>query len=333
MLPFVLLALVAASLLSLAFAGDALHALQSVRAAVAGADAGAQADAALASALASWEQDSIWTIAPGGRAQRNVAVAGVPVRIEWHRQQPLVATVRATRQRPSVRRQDLILRDHWRAIWLDPPRLPIVGALVTPGSVAGSEGSLISGSDVALPTGPCGGGRDTMSVPPVVAFAVRGQEPGSWPGAPLAQHPSSSLAEELAAALQVVAERAPAVLWDSTPQRLSDAAGWQALRIRAERAGIDGPSQWQGLLVVHGDLTVRGRLELEGVLVVEGRVDASAGELLVQGAVIAADTSAKAVMLGAQSRLFYDRCSVQMALATLSRPTVAPFLLWQNLPH
>jgi hypothetical protein len=70
-----------------------------------------------------------------------------------------------------------------------------------------------------------------------------------------------------------------------------------------------------------------------GILIVEGYLDATAASLSVQGAVVAVDTSARGVMLGARSDLRYDRCAVQMALATVARPTLAPFSLWHSLPQ
>jgi hypothetical protein len=74
-------------------------------------------------------------------------------------------------------------------------------------------------------------------------------------------------------------------------------------------------------------------VQLTGVLLVTGRLDASAAALTVHGAVVVADSSPHAVRLGATGRLFYDRCAVQLALATVARPTLIPVARWARLTH
>jgi cytoskeletal protein CcmA (bactofilin family) len=101
--------------------------------------------------------------------------------------------------------------------------------------------------------------------------------------------------------------------------------------VRGPSIAITGPSAWQGLLVLDGNATVTGALHVTGVLVVLGSLDAAAAQLTVQGAVVAADTNAGGVTLGAAGAVRYDRCAVQLALAVGARPSLAPFSLWHRL--
>lgn len=332
-LPFVVLALAAGSLITLAFAGEALQAVRAVRASVRGDDARYQSDAALNEALAMWTRDSLWTQVPGAPIRTTVTLPHGPVIVEWERLHPLAASVRTIAGGPGARAIDATVRDHLRAVWLVPPPVPVAATLTTNAEVTGGEGTLISGSDLVLPGSPCGVDRDTVSVPPVMSLAVRGDPAGSWPGAPLSINPAGALEDSVRAALGVIGGRLSFTSWDSLPRALPASSAWRALRLSGPSVRIAGPTQWRGLLIVHGETILSGAVDVTGILLVDGHLDASAAQLSVQGAVVVADTSARGVMLGARSRLFYDRCAVQMALATVSRPSLAPFSLWQSLPH
>jgi hypothetical protein len=107
--------------------------------------------------------------------------------------------------------------------------------------------------------------------------------------------------------------------------------GWQALVLTGLSVVIEGPTLWRGLVVVEGPLTMRGTVTIEGVLAVRGPLDARAAQLLVRGAVVVVDPNGGGAELGAASRIFYDRCAIQMALATVARPALRPFSLWQSL--
>lgn len=332
-LPFVAMALAAGAILAMAFAGESLQALRAVRAVRIGHDAGRHADEALSGVLANWTTDSLYTVALGERLRRTVSVAGSPVTVEWQRLQPLLATVRAIASDTVGRRLDVTRRDHFRSVWLAPVALPIYASMTTNAVLRGAEGTLISGSDVALPGSACGVARDTASLPPVVARDVVAAPSGGWPGAPIHLPTPAAFDSEVRAALQQLAVRVPEVPWDATPRALPVHPSWHALRIRGPSVTIAGPTRWQGLIVVHGPLTLQGTVNMTGVLVVDGPLDASRARLTVQGAVVTADSSASGVMLGADSRLFYDRCAVQMALATAAAPSFSPFALWHRLSN
>lgn len=332
-LPFVVIALSAGALLAMAFAGESLQALRAVRAARIGHDAGRHADEALSGALAHWTTDSLYTAPLGIRNRRTISVSGWPVTVEWQRLHPLLATVRAIASDTTVRRLDITSRDHLRSVWLDPVALPIYASVTTNADVRGAEGTLISGSDVITLGNACGTARDTASLPPVVARDVIAAPAGSWPGAPISVAVPTSFDDEFRMAMSLLSRRVPEVHWDATPRALMMPLGWHAQNIRGPSITLTGPSRWQGLLVVHGPLTLQGTVNVTGLLVVDGPLDASRARLTVQGALVVADTSASGVMLGTESRLFYDRCAVQMALATAAAPSFSPLALWHRLTN
>lgn len=332
-LPFVVMVMGAASILALAFTGDALRASRAVLASRRGDDAGHLADAAMAAALARWTEDSLWVDAPGSGEQRKVRVGRGAISVRWERHQPLLASLRAIQAERPARRWDWTHRDYWRAVWLEPPPLPVLAALTTNGALQGGQGIHIAGSDIALPGSLCGARRDTLGVPPVAALAVTGSGGGMWPSAPPPRAPPASLLADVQAALAVVAERTTARASGPAPVSLAATTGWRALRLRGDRLTVVGPVRWQGLLVAEGDLTLSGAIDVTGLLVVLGRLEAAAAQLRVQGALIAVDTSARGVTLGRPSGVVFDRCAVEMALATVARPSLAPFALWHSLPR
>lgn len=332
-LPFVAIALAAGAVLAMAFAGESLQALRAVRAARIGHDALRHADEALSGVLANWTTDSLYTAPLGTRHRRTLSVSGWPVTVEWQRLHPLLATVRAIASDTSARRLDITKRDHLRSVWLDPVALPIYASVTTNAVLRGAEGTLISGSDVVTLGSACGLARDTASLPPVVARAVVADPAGSWPGAPIHAAIPATFDEEFRSAMPLLSSRVPEVQWDATPRALMRPVGWHAQHIRGPSITLAGPTRWQGLIVVHGALTLQGTVNVTGLLVVDGPFDASRARLTVQGALIVADTSASGVMLGTETRLFYDRCAVQMALATAANPSFAPLALWHRLTN
>lgn len=332
-LPFVLIAIAAASMLTFAFGTEALQNVRATRGALHGDDAAHAADLALADALASFERDSLWLVPPGVPRARAVLVNGQRVIVEWTRSNPLVAHVRATVQNASPFRGDMVRRDHYRAVWLQPPAIPIVAALQTNGPVYGREGTLLSGADQPVPGSACGLSRDTVSVAAVAASEVVAMPIGTWPGAPFAVSPLATMLTDLERGALMIEARVPALAVTGGARPLPPSRPWAALSLRGDTVAITGPAHFSGLLIARGALVLTGSIQITGLLLVRGPLDASAAHLSVQGAVLAADTSARGVMLGAQSRLFYDRCAVQMALAAVARPSLAPFSLWHSLPR
>lgn len=330
-LPFVLIAITAASMMAFAMTAEALRGLWGQQGAAQGADAAGAADAALALALDRYVEDSLWIRPLGVPRIRTVQVNGTTVAVQWQRQQPLVATLRARSHRTDGRRLNAAVREHYRAVWLAPPPLPIPAALSTNGPVVGRDGTRVSGGDVALPNSPCGPARDTASIEAIVAPSVREEVPGSWPSAPSPSALPPALLREAQAAIEAIGVRLPVTAAAVTGGPFPVSQGWTALQWRGSTVSLVGPTRWDGLVVVRGNLVVSGAVDVTGLLVVDGHLDASAARLSVQGAVLAVDPRASGVTLGAQSRVSYDRCAVQMALAAVARPTLAPFSLWQSL--
>jgi len=332
-LPFVLIAIAATSIVAFAMTAEAFRDLRGQQGAAHAAQVASAADAALARALARYADDSIWLRPLGVPLTHMAEVNGTPVTVQWQRHQPLVASLRTRSHRGTGRRLDAAAREHYRAVWLEPPRLPILAALTTNGPVVGREGTLVSGVDVALSDSPCGTTRDTASVPPIVAPAVREEVLGGWPSAPASTHLPEALSHEVQTAIEAVGARLPITVAPVTGGPFPVSPEWSALQWRGSTVFLVGPGRWTGLVVVRGNLVITGAVEVTGLLIVDGHLDASAAQLSVHGAVLAVNPTASGVILGGHSRLWYDRCAVQMALAAVARPSLAPFSLWHSLPR
>ena len=79
-------------------------------------------------------------------------------------------------------------------------------------------------------------------------------------------------------------------------------------------------SRHQGVLLVDGDLILESNLEIDGLLIVRGAIDASAGRLTVNGAVLIRDTLGHGSRLGFASRVRYSRCALRRALSAVAAP-------------
>lgn len=93
---------------------------------------------------------------------------------------------------------------------------------------------------------------------------------------------------------------------------------------------LEGISRYVGLLAIDGDLIVRGSLELDGLLVVRGAVDVSAGTLILRGALVARDVSARGSSVGAGVSVSYRPCMVGRALVAVAAPRSLPFGVWNS---
>ncbi|WP_353266211.1 hypothetical protein [Gemmatimonas sp.] len=330
-LPFVLLAVATGSLLAFALVNEGWQSARAVRLAETGSAALDAAEEGQALALAHWDVDSLWATPPGEIATRRVVTAGGrPVDVEWQRTHPLVAMLRTRAGFPGTARRGPVERELLRAVWLRAPHWPIPAALTVAGNVTGQQGTLLSGLDVPTPASPCGMVRDTASVAAVAAQAVSGDPVTAWPGQPPRIADPPGLADSVTSWLPRVSPRASIVsLTGAAPFPVR--RGWQALMLTGSPAIIEGPSLWRGLVVVEGPLTMRGSVTIEGLLVVRGPLEVRAAQLLVRGAVVVVDPNGGGAALGAASRIFYDRCAIQMALATVARPALRPFSLWQSL--
>lgn len=330
-LPFVLLAIATGGVLAFALVNDGWHSARAVRLAETGSLALEAAEEGQALALARWELDSVWAPPPGMLlTYRIVSSSGLPVDIVWQRTHPLVAILRTRTVVRGNPRRAPVQRELLRAVWLRAPQWPIPAALTVDGRVTGREGTLLSGLDMSTGSGDCAIARDTASVAPVSARTVTGDPELAWPGQPPVIAIPSGLADSVWSAVSRVSQQVSTVS-PTAPTPFPLREGWQALVLAGDPVVVQGPTAWRGLVVVQGPLDLRGPVTIEGVLVVRGPLDVRAGQLTVRGAVVVVDPNGGGAQLGAESRLFYDRCSVQLALATVARPSIRPFSLWQPL--
>lgn len=350
-LPFVLAALTVIGLLALSFATVTLrdgmtvtHAAEAQRLSMTG-------DEAIARSLERWRQDSLWAREldmPFIRSQALTAYDRQTVTII--RSHPLIASVRAAVSHRDPRRSTPVRRELLHTVWLEPPIVALPAALTVQGDLSAVDPTLVSGIDLRTVGSPCGDRRDTLSVLALVADSIHEDlEIGtSWTLRPLdigigvSLPPADSSAGlwrigAAAARLGTVQERTP------LPASLDVAPAshpWHLLSLHGAAVHLAGVSRYHGLLVVDGDLVVEGALELQGLLWVRGRLDVQHGQLTVAGAVVVRGTSAPGqpaltqpvARLGSRTRIRFDRCLVQMALATVAEPRSAPFSLWNIGP-
>ncbi len=91
---------------------------------------------------------------------------------------------------------------------------------------------------------------------------------------------------------------------------------------------LHGPGRLQGTLLVDGSLNVVGRIDVAGFVVVNGALQASLGELVVDGAVLVRGTNAS---LGANSRVRRSRCALDRAAAAASRSVPLARRAWVDV--
>ena len=338
-LPFVIVVVAAAGVLAFAFVTTALRATRAGDLATRADEAHAAGAEGMALTLGQWSADSLWTRALGSVVSRTlVTQAGVRVHVEWVRTAPMVAWLRARAERSTSRAFDTGRREFVRLLHLAPPPVPVMAAITSTGPVYGADGSLLSGRDLPLPDSPCGTLRDTLSVSPASAALVRPEAGLRWDGAPVAAVVSVATATRVDSTVRDLAGRLPVEVRDSTPAPLrtlqtspGEPPRWRALALAASLLHLLAEAEWHGLLLLRGPMAVRGELAVTGLVVVEGPVDLREAKVRVRGAMVVADPLQHGTHLGTSSRLLYDRCAVQMALATVARPVARPFFLWHRL--
>ncbi|HZF67046.1 MAG TPA: hypothetical protein VEZ47_03295, partial [Gemmatirosa sp.] len=100
------------------------------------------------------------------------------------------------------------------------------------------------------------------------------------------------------------------------------------IHVRGEgRTTLRAPARWQGVLLVDGDLVVEGQVEGVGLVVVQGRVDATAGALLLHGALLAR----QGVLLGPGSRVVRSRCALERAARAAGKPIAYGRRAWLDV--
>ncbi len=335
-LPFVVVATALAALLALAAVSMSWRGYRATRLAANGVRAQFAGDEGVAILLDAWPAESLAAQAPGTTISTRVTTAaGDSVRVRVTRTQPLVAWLTADVRLASMGTPGRIHRQVTRVLSLEPPTLPIIGALTAFSAVHAQAPTTIDGRDRADPTDACGAARDTLSRAPIAAPALPDGPTGPWlwPSAALILADPAKARVAFDAAWRSVIARSASLASDSTPRLLVPLPGWHALSLQGARVALRAPSRWRGMLAVAGDLVVTGTLELDGVLLVRGRLDARGAVLRVRGAILVASVGDPVVELGDRTQLRYDQCAVQLALATVSLPRAQPFSLWYSPVH
>jgi hypothetical protein len=339
-LPFVVIATALAAVLALALVTSAWRAQRAVRFAASGSDAHAHAESALAAHLSAWRAESLWQLPLQHAAHRFVEGApGRFVTVTTHRTHPLVLWVDAAAEGDQVapeRRGQAVVQ---RVVWLEPPPVPVEAVLQATGVVTGGAQALVSGLDIPEPGSPCGTTRDTASVAAVIAAELQADGAGTWPLEPPWQRVTGGQRGTLLATAGLLEPFARIVARSGGAWPWPPSSDWHAMSLHAaaapppgERARhhVKGPTAFTGLMLVHGDLILHGDVQFDGVLVVVGDLDARDASLRLRGALIVADPSGGTAQLGGTTRLLFDRCAIQMALAAAGTPRSVPFLLWNT---
>lgn len=331
-LPFVVVTTALVAVLALAAIGTIWRGYRATRLAANGVRAQFAADEGVALQLDAWPTESLSAIAPGRTlATRLTTAVGDSVRVRVTRTQPLVAWLTANVTLAPMGTPGVVRRRVTRAVALEPPALPLLGALTAIAAVHAQNPTTIDGRDVARAADACGALRDTLSVAPVAATTLIDAPIASWALPPLVPIiDTASVRRSFEQAWLLLISRSRVRVTDSIPQRLAPLPGWHTLLLHGPTVSLRDPSRWRGLLAVSGDLVVTGSLDVEGVLVVRGRFDARGATLRIRGALIVASQGNSSVQLGDQTQIRYDRCAVQMALATVAVPRAQPFSLWYS---
>ncbi len=332
-LPFVVVATALVAVLALAAISTVWRGYRSTRLAANGVRAQFAGDEGLALLLDAWPAESLAAIPPGTTLSTRVTTAvGDSVRVRMTRTQPLVAWLTADVALEPRGTPGVVRRHVTRAMALEPPALPIVGVVTAIAAVHAQDPTIIDGRDVANALDACGVLRDTLSRVPVAATALVDAPVGSWTVQPthVLLADTAILRAAFEQAWTTVVSRSAVRVTNVGPQPLAALPGWHALLLDGPLVTLRAPAQWRGLLAVSGDLVVTGSLDVDGVLIVRGRLDARGAALRIRGALVVGSRGSPSVELGDQAQVRYDRCALQLAMATVAEPRAQPFALWHS---
>lgn len=348
-LPFVLAALTVIGLLALSFTTVTLRDGMAVSQTAEAQRLSMAGDETIARSLERWHLDSLWARGLDTPLTRDQALSAYDRQtVTIIRPHPLVVSARAIVTHRDPRRSTPIRRELLHTVWLEPPIAALPAALTVQGGLSAVDPTLISGVDLRTADSPCGDRRDTLSMLALVADSVHADDEDATPwtlrpldiGVSIPRIDSSAGLWRIGAAaarLGAVQERTPLpASLDVTPT----SQPWHLLSLHGTAVHLAGLSRYRGLLAVDGDLVVEGALELEGLLWVRGRLDVQHGQLTVAGTVVVLGEAAPGqpaltqpvARLGSRTRIRFDRCLAQMALATVAEPRSAPFSLWNTGP-
>lgn len=355
-LPFVLLALLLISGLSVGTTLIASRAARSSRLGMNSERALLGADAAIVKVLASWSAADRTTLAVGDtRTEWITTDDGGAVEASVSRTGALDFLVGAAMRSRIYGTRDSAHRELVRPVRLIPPPLTLAAAATIMGAIetaadtsatsAPSGIRSFDGRDTPASGERCSPLRDTASIAGLYHF-------GSLPagmqvvGAPpsIAVRATDATATlrraRLAAAIADAMRRATALVTPvvtrslhaivTTPVNVLPTV-YIAATDAERRITMTGESHLTGTLLVDGNLTLAGALTVDGLLIVHGALDTADGSLDVHGGLLVVDpdtTHAAALTLGSHVAVRYSPCTVAHALAPLSRPSTSAYAVW-----
>lgn len=282
-------------------------------------------DVAGTAAVSGWTADSVAQRAMGVTVHRaDQTLLGTSVRAAWRRTHPLFAWLELDAVQQTAAPVPAARRHERRAYWLQPPPVPTAAALTSAGMLEGEDGTFISGTDVGVATSWCPGGYMPLASTPIVAGDVAPTPSRIWSMMPAWRAISTLEQSALSAAWSAVLARVTGQAAAGSAQSPSSDPEWRALRLDGDTVVLRGPMRWHGLLAANGVLRIEGDVEVRGLLMARRALDATAAALVIHGALIAGSASTDRTRLGPSARVHFDRCAIDLALATIARPRAAP---------
>jgi Tfp pilus assembly protein PilV len=305
-LPLVLVALVCSMIMVLSAATTTWRTVRGAQVAVRATRTALAAETAVAAAAAGIVGDSLLQLPLGNRReQRRVDASGTVVTTETVRTAPLVGWI-AARATDGIVTTGLSPRAAIvRVLYLRPPAVAVDAALQAASAIDSSGGARLVGSGVMDSTA-CGA-PEGHAAPAVAAL--------------------DSATRRAALAMAWAGMRARSAPWSSSSPPADSV--WRAAHVLPADSVVVGPVRVTGLVLHDGPLRLIGNVAVHGLLIVRGALDARAAQLTIRGALIV-DSPAAPVQLG-PAAVIWNRCAVEMALATVATPRSAPFHTWQSV--
>jgi len=314
-LPALLVALALVALLGMATASSTVQAHREAQLAALGAATLVQAESALESVRArlahpGGEHDgpiASWP-SPGSVDTLHLPGQGAhPVRVTIARPHPLLLWLTATASAAPQPGVPPLVRRVERALWLQVPAVTLAAAVTSGAPVQVEAAASLAGDDRDRGMAPCGPPPTPASLPPLVASTALNAD-------------SAAIRLRLAGEHRWGLHQLPPV---------PDDGKWLGVALAPSTEPLGGTHRWRGALVVDGDLTIAGTLEVDGLLLVMGRL-AVPGRLTVRGAVAIVARTGGVSHLGRGTDVRFNRCMVQLALATLAMARAEPVGHWAS---
>jgi len=343
-LPLVLVGMLLVMTLSASLQQAAWRALRGAQAQWDGQRGLYAAESAVVQAIAAWSSDAAAATPVGVRVVTSAALPdGWRTRTSIVRTASLTAVVHAVARREHigvaaaghVADASRLRRTVLRVLRLEPPALPILAAATLLGDVTMGTATL-DGRDQVAPYDParddCGPWRDTASLAGLAVARPPIRDTLAW-RAPVRVLDSLRLMQSRAQIDSAfVLLRARATTGSLTADgALPTTAAWRATVIAAPGGvTLREASTHVGLLVIDADLVLRSTLRVDGLLVVRGAIDASAGALVVRGALLVGDVGVRGSHFGNSAQVMYAPCLMSRALAAVASPRAAVYGAWNS---